>query len=218
MALYFTSYDDRNPNPVEVSPSFRDLVGFDVILKNLILVMKILIIVSSIAFMASALLGAQEVDKDSAKLSLEIVATISPQKGIPIIDCASQRPEYSGFNVILKNQSDQNLSIWREWCSWGYECLKFEITLEDGTVFTIAKKPIGYDKNYPDPFLVAPNKSFVFHVNFNDGKWDGFPKEWKNQNVKIKAIFTVASDEESKKLKVWSGKTESAWMTVTLYK
>ena len=92
------------------------------------------------------------------------------------------------------------------------------MALEDGTIFSITKKPREYSKNYPDAYSVAPNQSFVFNVNFSEENWKGFPKNWKNQDIKIKAIFKVKPDEQSKKLKVWNGKAESTPITVSLYK
>jgi len=140
------------------------------------------------------------------------------QKGTPIIDCASIPADQSGFNVILTNISGHNLSVWREWCSWGNGCLSFEITLAGGYTFTVTKKLREYSKNYPDPFVVAPNKSFVLNVKFTDDKWQGFPKDWKDQDVTIKAIYRIIEDEQSVRLRVWNGEVESEKMAVKLYK
>jgi len=173
------------------------------------------ILLATIALIATS--NAKEESVES-EWGLQIVPTRSPQKGIPIIDCASVPAEQSGFNVILTNTSDQNLSVWREWCSWGHDCLSFEVTLADGGVFMIAKMPREYLKNYPDPFLVAPNKSFVLRVKFSDDEWQGFPKEWKDQDIKIRAIYRVKKDEQSARLKVWHGEIKSDKLTVKLYK
>ena len=154
----------------------------------------------------------------TSEWSLQIVPTRSPQKGIPIIDCASIPAEQSGFNVILTNVSNQGLSVWREWGSWGNECLSFEVVSSDGNVFTVTKKRREYGKNYPDPFLVAPKKSFVISVKFNDTEWQGFPKGWQNQDVKIRAIYRIKKDEQSAKLKVWNGEAKSDKLTVKIYK
>ena len=70
--------------------------------------------------------------------TLRIVPTwSSPERGA-IINCATKE---SYFYVVLTNTSQSDMSVWREWCSWGYFCLSFEITLPDGKTFHVKKRP-----------------------------------------------------------------------------
>ena len=185
--------------------------------RRLISMKQILYPILATIFALTAISNAKE-DEAKPKWNFQVVPTRSPQKGIPIIDCASIPAEQSGFNVILTNISDEELSVWREWCSWGNDCLSFEVTLSDGGFFMITKKPREYLKNYPDPFLVSPNKSFVLSVKFGDDEWQGFPKDWEDQDIKIRAIYRIKKDDQSVRLKVWNGEIKSDGLTVKLYK
>ncbi len=152
-------------------------------------------------------------EKEQDPWSLRIVPTRSSEKYGVMIDCAS---EYSYFYVVLTNTSGTDLSVWREWCSWGYFCLTFKITLRDGKTIHVKKRPRPWSKNYPDPFLVKSGDHFVYSVRFSN-KWEGFPVDWQNQKVKIKAIFKIEK-EDADTHKVWTGKIMSPEIEASIYK
>jgi len=156
--------------------------------------------------------------KDTVKgapWSLQIVPTrCSPTRGA-IIDCATRNLH---FHVVLTNKSDTDLSVWREWCSWGNECLSFEVTTPTGKPFRVTKRPIDYKKNYPDPFLVRKGGHFVWNVRFDGDIWDGFPGNWKNQKVRLKAVFEIGKDDQTQRHQVWTGKVESGELEAQLYR
>lgn len=147
----------------------------------------------------------------SADWTLQIVPNRVTQEK-QIIDTASP------FHVVLTNTSASDLSVWREWCSWGYYCLSFTISIPDGTVFQIKKRPQNWNRNGPDAYLVRPGQHFIWDVRFDDKTWEGFPKVWKNVDVKIEANFSNEKDEESETHKIWTGLISSQPMPVTLYR
>jgi len=172
--------------------------------------MKLILILISIFIFYQPIVTHAELES----LTLKIVPTrSSPKRGV-IIDCATKN---SLFYAVLTNISHSKLSVWREWCSWGYDNLSFKITLSDGQAFTVRKRPGNWRKNYPDPFVVKQRDHFVYSVRF-DETWKGFPIDWRNQKVKIKAIFQIDEDEQAERLKVWMGKVESPELEVDLYK
>jgi hypothetical protein len=142
--------------------------------------------------------------------SLDIVPTRSSAQHGASIDGA-------GFHVVLTNRSNSDLSVWREWCSWGHDSLSFVITEPDGRSFELKKVQGAWSKNYPDSFVVKKNGHFVYFVQFGRG-WQGFPQNWKNQKIKMQAIFKINPDDESKRLLVWTGKVESKIIEIDLYK
>jgi hypothetical protein len=46
---------------------------------------------------------------------------------------------YDPFCVVLTNVTDHDLTVWKEWCSWGYFNLTFEFTGKDGKVVQVKK-------------------------------------------------------------------------------
>jgi hypothetical protein len=175
--------------------------------------LRVLVVLSVAVSLSMLAMGAGKEEKDP--WTLRIVPTRSSAKHGTMIDCASKD---SRFYVVLTNTSESDLSVWREWCSWGYFCLSFDITLPDGKTIHVKKTPIPWKKNYPDPFVVKPGDHFVYSVRF-DGQWTGFSKDWKNQTVKIKAMFKIEKeDDQVDRHKVWTGKIESPEIEATLYK
>ena len=150
---------------------------------------------------------------------LEIVPTaVYPNR--KVIDTKSGN---SSFHVVLTNISKSDLSVWREWCSWGYFSLTFTGSLPDGKSFQISKKGRDWTKNYPDAYLVRPGQHFIWDVRFLPEIWDGFPSEWKNGEATIQAHFQQSKDSEpSPKTKgddtIWFGKVSSDPLKVELYR
>ena len=121
------------------------------------------------------------------------------------------------FHVIISNASDKQQRIWREWCSWGYYALSFEITDQNGKKWIASKKPRGWDKNYPDFWTIEPHESLVLDVEFAEtGTWDGFPRS--NGTFTIRAVFEVQPDEDSLKHSVWTGRAVSNADKYVFYK
>jgi len=174
-------------------------------------VLRILVVLVLAVFLSMLAMGAGKQDP----WKLRIVPTRSSAKHGTMIDSATKD---SCFYVVLSNTSQADMSVWREWCSWGYFCLSFDMTLPDSKTIHVKKKPRSWKKNYPDPFIVKKGSHFVYAVSFNE-MWEGFPDDWKNQKVKLKAIFSVEKeDDQAGRHKVWIGKVESPEIEVQLYK
>ena len=98
---------------------------------------------------------------------------------------------------------------------WGYYSLFFEVIDADGKKWEVRKKPSGWDINFPQYWTLESNDEFVIPVFMNDERWDGlgffkkcdeYPCKTK---VRMKAVFEVNADEESKKQNAWVGKVIS---------
>ena len=124
------------------------------------------------------------------------------------------------FHVILTNSSDTPKRIWKEWCSWGYFALSFELTDEKGKIWTAKKKSRAWTRNYPDYCTVAPHESLVLDVDFMDADvWDGLPRSSSiSQNLKMRAIFEIEPDKESQQYSVWTGRATSKVDEYVFYK
>lgn len=171
-------------------------------------VLVVLIVAVSISMLT---LGAKQ---EEAPWTLRIVPTLCSEKSGTVIDNATAD---SYFYVVLSNTSKSDMSVWREWCSWGHGCLSFGITMPDGKSFSVAKvQDKSYGKNWADSFVVKPGNHFVYKVRFDD-EWKGFPENWKNQKIRIKAFFAIAKDRQTERLKVWTGKLESPAIEATLH-
>jgi hypothetical protein len=140
------------------------------------------------------------------------------------------------FYVVLTNVTDHDLTVWKEWCSWGYFNLSFEFTGKDGKVVKVEKDHnLFWTKNGPDGFVVMPGKHFVLSVTLSikdktadmwigaerlDGAMtlqaiykntnEAFPGEKPNPQNKF------PSDMQKRIDSAWLGQVESEPMQVTV--
>ena len=128
---------------------------------------------------------------------------------------------FEPFYVVATNRSTQPVQVWKEWCSWGYFALSFEVQSPDGSIARMTKKPRGWDKNFPDPFLIPSGGHHVLMVSLREG-WEGQPT--KDQKIRIRARYKIAAGEmpedfwsPTKKWNIWNGEIVSPWLDVTYY-
>ena len=57
--------------------------------------------------------------------NLEVSIAIPERNGKRVLEYSSRNPH---FHVVVTNTSDKPQRLWREWCSWGYYCLYFELS------------------------------------------------------------------------------------------
>jgi hypothetical protein len=160
---------------------------------------RLFVIATFLALIVTSRLQSQEV------LRVDVVAERSDQRGIKSL--SSSRP----FYIVITNLSRDPVTIWREWCSWGYGALTFDVRLSDGTITKIEKIAGIWDRNFPDPYLIPPNGHSVIQVSLK-GKWSGLPET--AHGIDIQAHFEIPVDPEQERYKVWSGKISSPWITV----
>jgi hypothetical protein len=126
------------------------------------------------------------------------------------------------FHVVITNASDGPVRLWRDWCSWGYFCLSFEVIDARGKSYTVKKKARGWDKNYPDEKLIPSGDHMVLEVAFDDSTWEGGPSpvsgSHEPQVLSIQAVYEVRADPESEKQKIWTGKVTSPRATYSIYR
>ena len=149
-----------------------------------------------------------------------ITVTIVPETSMERVPAGIS---YSGnFYVVISNKSLNSVRFWKDWCSWGFYNLAFDIKLNNGKVYYLEKvKNRVWDQNWPDYYIVPPNSYFVISVKFSSGDWESFPDEVKNSDtILLNAIYSIPDDQEqyAKKYKVWMGKTESEWQRINFYR
>jgi hypothetical protein len=172
-------------------------------------------IFSSAAWAADAAPAAAEM-KPPLKVAIAVPAGKS---GVRTVTLA--RPE-SHFHVVLTNTSDKPLTLWREWCSWGYYNLAFEYTDEGGMLRRIAKVERGWRKNFPDPFVLPAGEHFVYDVHFGDAEiWKGVSLDERaaaGTKLKLRAVFEILPDPDAARDGVWTGRIVSPEVELTFYK
>lgn len=134
------------------------------------------------------------------------------------------------FHILLTNHSKENIAIWKEWCSWGYFNLTFEVLDENDKVVYVIKKNErrSWTENFPDPRVIKPGETLVREVNFNQSTWvlpkkDDLPegsytyspeeyrKSRAQMTLKIRAVFEIYEEEEEEhEINIWTGKIKSA--------
>ena len=121
-----------------------------------------------------------------------------------------------GFLVVVTNVSAAPVRVWRDWCSWGYQQLSFEITDDAGHSWTVRRKDHPFPKNYPDYWTLAPHEPLVLSVALTTDLWEspeaggGLPiADLKGKAVTMRAIFAASEDDQSRENKVWTGRADS---------
>ena len=170
-------------------------------------------LIAILAFAANPV--AEERRTDS--LSVRIVPTSFRERGGRTIVLSNPSDH---FHIIITNTSDKPVRLWRDWCSWGEQTLSFQITDENGKAFLVKRLPREYTKSYPDWSTVPPGDHMVLEMSFNPKAWNPspLPAEGKSREVKMKAVFEIPEDEDTKKHNVWTGKAESPEQTYTIYR
>jgi len=150
-------------------------------------------------------------------LAVRIVPTRTSDKGVRSIDL--YRPS-DHFHVVITNVSKDPIRLWREWCSWGYYALSFRIADENGKTTEVRKGPRAWTRNAPDAAALAPGDHMVLEVAFDQDTWPDAPLPGKgnSREVRMKAVFAIQADEETKKAGVWTGEVASPEETYTIYR
>jgi hypothetical protein len=119
--------------------------------------------------------------------------------------------EKDHFHVVIENISKKPQKIWSEQCSWGYDCLTFEITDQNGATSTAKKKPVGFFGNMPVAITLAPGDKLVLEAYPRAESWQGFLLPEKgSRKVTMRAVFEIPETDLAKKNQVWTGKAASA--------
>lgn len=165
-----------------------------------------------IALIGVALLSARSQAEDMPDAAPIRVAIAVPQHHVH-----RSLNERKHFHVIVTNTSDKPVRLWTDRFSWGYDNLSFDLIGDDGGVTHIAKRPRDWTKNFPDWQVLAPGEVWVIDVDWfsDDGRasWENVPASdaaVKPKLVKLRAVYEVKPDAESKELGVWTGKVTSA--------
>ena len=97
------------------------------------------------------------------------------------------------FKVVLTNISHNPVTIWEQYCSWGYGCLSLEVIC-NGQHQLLNPLPIDWDSNWPRPFSIPPSGNFVLDVKIDGRRWpnDWLPKPSNNPlRVTLRAVYTI---------------------------
>jgi hypothetical protein len=113
------------------------------------------------------------------------------------------------FHPIISNVSTNDIHLWKEDCSLGYETLSFEVADDAGNRWTAKKTHRNWRTNYPRWWVLKPKESLVIDVYFGDaGIWEGFrrPPKGKPLTVIVRAVFEIPADKDAKDHQVWTGR------------
>ena len=133
------------------------------------------------------------------------------------------RPAPGHLTVVLRNQSFETLRIWDEDNSWGFHNLTLEISAMDGKTLEkpiiVKRSPVGWGGNapkfsslYPGDYvarpivLTDPTDSAPSPFSYRDFP---LPPDTRTRELRLRAIYTVSSQEAAEKHKVWTGEAAS---------
>ena len=129
------------------------------------------------------------------------------------------------FYVVITNVSGNPIRLWREWNSWGYDNLSFVLVGSTGRNTVISKRPIGaWAKNSPDSAILAPGDHMVIEVTFDDETAQGetmwlnapAPETGDPLQIKMKAVYAIVANRDTKKYGIWTGRAFSPEDTYTI--
>jgi hypothetical protein len=143
-----------------------------------------------------------------AAVAVRIVPTSYREKGGGVIDL---RGPSAHFHVVVTNVSGEPIRLWKEWCSWGYFDLSFQVTDEAGFSVKVEKNNRAWTKNFPDTEIIPPGGHHLQEVTFDPTDWAGLPPPEANRRkaVRMKAIYDIRPDGETKEHGVWTGQVSS---------
>lgn len=116
--------------------------------------------------------------------------------------------------VVVANRSTKEVRVWREWCSWGWFQLSFEVRIDDDRVVLVRKKERGWDKNFPDFWTLAPGEPLVLTANLLDAeawKWSSPAARLRGKTMEVRAVFMSADDDEAEEMGAFHGEILSPW-------
>ncbi|EMN01814.1 hypothetical protein LEP1GSC021_1623 [Leptospira noguchii str. 1993005606] len=121
------------------------------------------------------------------------------------------------FHVLVKNVSNKEIRIWKDWNSWGYDNLSFQIQTDQENI-NIYKEGKEWLKNFPDFWSIKPNEFVILNVNLDIKTWPKLKElKFKNDRVKIKCIYEIKEDSYTKQYNIWTGKIESSFVEASIY-
>ena len=99
-------------------------------------------------------------------------------------------------SVIIANNSNDHITFYENWNSWGYDNFFFIIETHD-SIYRIKKKDRLWWRNFPSTFIVPAGKKSVLNFNLSNQTpqvWSGLPI--KNYDcAKIKVLYTITTEK-----------------------
>lgn len=110
--------------------------------------------------------------------------------------------------VSIHNETDSTVFFYRDWCSFGFYNIYFEIKTKD-SIYQLVKTPKVWYRNFHDYYTVHPNEIVTFNYHLIDSlkaleleeqqlfidSWTGFPKT--ADTVQIRAIYELHNPNDS---------------------
>jgi len=105
------------------------------------------------------------------------------------------------FQVLLANDSKRTLLIWKDWCSFGYFNLYYQVTRRNGQSFELRRMGGSWTWNFPDGQEVVPGQVVSLDGSLapklSTSGWGDFPADWKNgETVELRAVYENRVDRD----------------------
>jgi hypothetical protein len=115
------------------------------------------------------------------------------------------------FYIVLTNASGKLIRLWKEWCSWGYSNLSFEVTDEKGRSVAVTKSQRDWNKNFPDWEVIPPGGHQVREINFDPTTWENspMPEVGRSRAVRLRAIYDIPAEPLTKEHGIWTSQVSS---------
>jgi hypothetical protein len=176
---------------------------------------KVAVILAGFAIWSTALLANTDESKavhkaDPSPFAVSIVPSWSGSSGRGISMATNT---LDTFYVILTNVSKRGQAVFNPSNSWGYYAVSFRLRTSDGHIVAIRKKQTGFTRNLLSTFLIPPGEQVVYPIKL-DEQWEAEPQapiaNMAPINIRVMAIYEIASTPESMQKSVWTGRVESA--------
>lgn len=119
-------------------------------------------------------------------------------------------PQPAGV-VVLVNDGDTSVGVWRTGNAWGDPVLSFEV-LHDGVVLPIVRREQEYTRNVPSSFSLAAASRHEWPFDLGDGSWDAQTPldQLDPRHARLVGVYAVPPSPEAERHGVWTGQLRSA--------
>jgi len=145
-------------------------------------------------------------NRPASPLSLEIIVPPATSTGERTLYMA----KYPRFHVLVTNNSDAPVRLWKDWTSWGYATLSFLMQTDDKTIAFVRPVIKRIDGDFPDFWALNPGDKLILEVDMSTGQWRGMPDLYgESLPCLLQAVLEIKQDFLTDELGIWTGRIQS---------
>lgn len=135
--------------------------------------------------------------------SIELVVPVSNPQGERLI----QIDRYPRFHVAIRNISNREQRIWKDWNSWGYFNLYLQMQTAESTIRITRRRPAVWNGDFPDFWVIPPGEFVILEIDMIAAQWNGLPDLYgESLPATLTAVYENKPDVLAEEFRVWTGR------------